>query len=513
LIAVVAGSIILATSVWLAYRPRPARVATNSTETAAPIERNRIEMMQCWFAVPTGRDARCGVLTVPEQWDEVQARLLHLRFVVFRGSDRSEADPIVYLAGGPGEPAGIDEASISRWWDWIRRANWLGKRDLVVFDYRGAGLSEPNMNCPELAEAAYRVFGKARSVAEAKQEWSTAASRCRDRLQETGIDLASYRTEIIAEDLHSLLEHLGYRSWDFLAVSYGTRVALDFVGRWPEGTRAVILDSVYPPNTSAYAESGRAAADAFAALFSECNQDRNCREEFPQLAETFRQLLRHAATAPVSVGLRVVEGQELRLDAAELTDALLQAFYDWREIAGLPATIAEASEGDTRLLQPLVQRALDTYTSTRISHGLFFSVECADEFPLSAPDDIGRAAAALPLFSDFIISNLPLTVCPSWPVVGTAATTPPTAGREVPMLMLSGELDPITPPDWAKRAAQSLPRATQIRFRGVGHGVLAAHDCAGLIVGRFLDNPARPPLDNCLLAVGPPAFRTDAKRH
>src|SRR5689334_18698670 len=102
-------------------------------------------MTQCWFAVPAGRDARCGVLTVPEQWDGAQSRLLRLRFVVFRGSNRSATDPIVYLAGGPGEPAGIDEASISYWWDWISRANWLGKRDLVVFDYRGVGLSEPNM--------------------------------------------------------------------------------------------------------------------------------------------------------------------------------------------------------------------------------------------------------------------------------------------------------------------------------------------------------------------------------
>jgi pimeloyl-ACP methyl ester carboxylesterase len=468
-------------------------------------------MTQCWFAVPAGRDARCGVLTVPEQWDAAQSRLLHLRFVVFRGSNRSETDPIVYLAGGPGEPAGIDEASISYWWDWIRRANWLGKRDLVVFDYRGVGLSEPNMNCPELAEAAYRVFGKARSVAEAKQEWSTAANRCRDRLQDKGIDLASYRTEIIAKDLHSLLEHLGYRSWDFLAVSFGTRVALDFIERWPEGTRAVILDSVDPPNTSAYVESGRAAADAFATLFSECNQDRDCRKEFPRLAETFHQLLQNAAITSVSIGPGVVEGQELRLDAAELTDALLQAFYDWRKIAGLPATIAAASEGDTRPLQPLVRHALDTYTSTRISHGLFFSVECADEFPLNAADDIERAAAALPLFSNFILSNLPLAVCPSWLAVGTSATTPPASGSAVPILMLSGELDPITPPEWAKRAAQSLPRAMQIRFRGVGHGVLAAHDCAGLVVGRFLDNPARPPLDNCLLAVGPPVFRTDVR--
>jgi pimeloyl-ACP methyl ester carboxylesterase len=511
------GMIAAAIVIWVERRPAPTaapddvttqNAETQSAEATPPTELGGIDTIPCWFPVSTGRENQCGVLRVPARWTVDRSRMLHLRFVVFRGAARSVNDPLVYLAGGPGDPAQIDAPSIAHWWDWIDRAKWLGKRDLVVFDYRGAGLSEPNMSCPELAEAAYRVFSDASSKESAREAWSTAAGRCRDRLQASGIDLASYRTETIAEDLHSLLQLLGYPAWNFLAVSYGTRVALAFIDRWPEGTRAVILDSVYPPDSNAYVESGRAAADAFAALFKECAEDRTCHKAFPALAETFGTILRRAATTPVTIDAGAPEGPQLHLDAAELIDLLLHAFYDWRDIAELPALIAALGDGNAQPLRPLGLRMLDTYTSTRISHGLFFSVECQDEFPFNARDDIERAAAALPLYSEFILSNLPLAVCPFWPAGEPAAAHRPSHPSGIPILMLSGELDGITPPNWAKLAAKGLPSATRVQFRGVGHGVLEAHDCAGLVVERFLDNPARPPFDDCLLAMGPPPFQT-----
>ncbi len=467
-----------------------------------------LRMMPCWFPLPPERDARCGALTVPEQWGAARSRMLHLRFVIFRGATEPAADPLIYLVGGPGEPAQIDADSISRWWNWIGQAKWPAKRDLVVFDYRGAGLSEPNMSCPELAETANRVFGEALSLEQAGKLWLAAVVRCRDRLSAAGIDLASYRTESIAEDLHNLLQQLGYKSWDLLAVSYGTRVALTFIDRWPEGTRAVVLDSVYPPGANAYAESAQAAADAFTALFRECAEDRPCRKAFPGLAGGFDEILRHAATAPVTVSLGAPQNRDVRLDTGRLADVLLQAFYDWHEIAKLPATITAVGAGDSRPLEPLVHRMLDAYGSARVSHGLFFSVECQDEFPFNARQAVDRAAAAAPLYRDFLLSNLPLTVCPAWPHGAPTALRKVANPSEVPILMLSGELDGFTPPRWSKVAADGMPGVTRIEFRGIGHGVLEAHDCAGLIVARFLDNPARPPFDDCLLTMGPPPFQT-----
>jgi pimeloyl-ACP methyl ester carboxylesterase len=490
--------------------PPAAVAAAPAAPERAPTPTAELEETPCWFPLPPGRAARCGVLAVPERRRAERSRLLHLRFVVFRGDKAEALDPIIYLNGGPGEPAAIDAAAIDRWWEWRDRTGWAKSRDLVVFDYRGVGLSEPAMQCHELAETAYRVFAEPLDSEQVRDAWSSAARRCAERLGTAGVDLAGYNTAAIAEDLHSLVGQLGYRSWDILAVSYGTRVALSFVDRWPAGTRAVVLDSVYPRGIAAYVDGGRAAAAAFAGVFKECAEDRACDAAYPRLAAVFDDVLQRAAASPLAVRLADPRGGPAiaaRLDDGKLVDVLLYAFYDWRDIDRLPAIIAALGQGDTHPLEGLATAALGTDVSPRTSQGLFFSVECHDEFPENPPAAVEQAAAALPRFRNFMLSGLPLAVCPVWPVGPIAAEPPAVDGGDVPILMLSGALDALTPPEWAKRAAETRRNAVQIEFRGVGHGVLEAHGCASIIVERFLSDPTRPPVDNCLLAVGPPQFQ------
>jgi pimeloyl-ACP methyl ester carboxylesterase len=470
-----------------------------------------IEDVPCWFAVPAGRSARCGSLAVPERWTGSPSRLLLLRFVVFRGDAGGAEDPVIYLAGGPGEPAQIDAESIGHWWEWIARAPWLRTRDLVVFDSRGVGLSEPTMGCPELADAAYQAFVEPLGADQASGVWSAAARRCHDRLAASGIDLASYNTAAIVEDVHSLITQLGYRQWNLLATSYGTRVALRFIDRWHDGTRAVVLDSVYPPNIDAYVDGGPAAAGVFAALFHDCESDKTCHAAFPSLRKSFEQVVRRAAANPITVAVPDPRGGpplEARLDDGKLIEVLFYAFYDWRRIGDLPAIITALAAADTRPLVSLARTALDNYISAAVSHGLFLSVECHDEFPFNPPAAVERATAELPLYRNFALSTLPLAACPAWPVGQAAREERRAATSEVPVLLLSGELDPVTPPRWAKVASEQLTHAVRLDFRGIGHGVLAAHACAGLIVGRFLTDPARSPVDDCLLAVAPPNFQS-----
>jgi pimeloyl-ACP methyl ester carboxylesterase len=519
-----AGLLLLAVLLWLRAPgppepnrmvPRLVSASTGATLPAAALNAAKpgVEDMPCWFAAPAGRSARCGSLAVPERWTGSPSRLIHLRFVVFRGDPGGPPDPIVYLAGGPGVPAQIDGDSIGHWWSWIASTPWLSRRDLVVFDSRGVGLSEPAMNCPELAAAAYDAFVAPLGADQGGALWSAAARRCHDRLVASGIDLASYNTDAIIEDVHSLITQLGYRRWNLLATSYGTRVALRFIDRWHDGTRAVVLDSVYPPNVAAYVEGGAAAAGVFAALFRDCESEKSCHAAFPTLRKSFEQVVRRAAVTPITVAVPDPRGGpplEARLDDGKLIEVLFYAFYDWRRIGDLPAIITALAASDTRPLVPLARMALDNYVSAQVSHGLYLSVECHDEFPFNTPAAIEHATAELPLYRNFALSTLPLSTCASWPVGQAASEERRAVASDVPVLLLSGELDPVTPPRWAKIASERLAHAMRFDFRGIGHGVLEAHACAGLIVGRFLADPARSPVDDCLLAVGPPNFQSVA---
>lgn len=502
------------------HRAPPPQVATpaatdNNAATASiaaitsNAKRATIETMPCWFTPPAERRARCGVLRVPERRDIATSRELDLRFTVLSPATAATADPVVYISGGPGEPAQLNAASISYWWNWIDREPWLRDRDLVLFDQRGVGVSEPRMSCPELVAAVRTVLQKALPLDASGEVWANAAGRCHDRLAASGIDLQSYNTAAIVADLKELLTGLGYRSPILLASSYGTRVALRLAADATVGIGGMVLDAPDPPEAHDYIDGAESAAAAFAALFRSCAAETACHDAFPSLAADFDRVVARAAAAPLRVAVSDPNGEtfSVQLDDAKLIETLFYAFYDWRRLQELPVIITALARGDDRPLGPLIRLGLENYDREGASLGLFLSVECHDDFFFNSREEIERVAATVPRFRKFALSNLPLAACPAWPVgrAGEAEHAPLT--RDVPILLFAGELDPATPPRWAESIQSRLPHAYLFKFPSIGHGVLGAQACASRLVGRFLADPSRRPSDDCLLlALGPPRF-------
>jgi pimeloyl-ACP methyl ester carboxylesterase len=470
----------------------------------------RIEPTDCWFAIPAGRGAHCGNLVVAEQYKAPKSRPLNLRFVVFEGTGPAHAtDPVIFISGGPGDPAQIDARGIGKWFSWVSRAAWLGQRDLVVFDQRGVGVSEPKMNCPELAEAGYKIFPKPMPRGAESELWAEAAKRCHERLVKSGLDLAFYNTRAIVEDLRQLIELLHYQKWTLFGVSYGTRVALDFLREHPGGTRAAILDSVYPPDARFYVDGPRNGQRAFQELFKECAAAPACNTSNPKLGESFERLVRRAATTPVEVTVpdpRTNKPVAVALDDGKVVEALFYGLYEWRVTQQIPAVITALDHGDTQPFAELVASAFASYAAEHESHGLFLSVECHDEFPFNDHAEVVKAAEQVPLLKSFALGTVPLMACPSWQVGRAADGERQGATGDLPVLIFDGELDPAVSPEWAKQAAKHLTHATTLRFPGIGHGVVAAHACADLLIGKFLTDSAKAPYDDCLLAIGSTPF-------
>jgi pimeloyl-ACP methyl ester carboxylesterase len=498
-----------APSLHLQANPIAAKSAPETTRAPAAA----IENVACWFSPPSGHTARCGILHVPEKRDAAGApRQLGLRFTILGHNTPAAVDPVVYISGGPGEPAQIDAASIGAWWSWMDREPWLHNRDLVLFDQRGVGLSEPRMDCPELVDAAYKVSEQALTLEASDSIWADAAGRCHAQLATSGIDLVNYNTASIVADLKDLLAQLGFRAPILLASSYGTRVALRLAADPAIGIGAMVLDSADPPEAHDYTDAATNAAAGFAGLFQTCAGDSLCEAAFPALAGDFYRSVARAAQAPFRVTVANPKGGSLvaQLDDGKLVESLFYAFYDGRRLEELPAVITALARGDTRPLEPLVRLGLDNYGDGGASLGLFLSVECHDDFAFNPRADVERAAAAAPPFRKFALSNLPLAACPSWPAGRAGEAEHASLTRDVPMLLLAGELDPATPPRWAEAVAARLPRAYLFKFPGVGHGVLGARGaqaCASRLVERFLADASRRPNDDCLLALSSPQFR------
>ena len=176
---------------------------------------------ECQFQIPQGQTAECGHLVVPEDRTNSDGPTITLPFAVFKSrSDNPAPDPIVYLAGGPGEKA---LESVPLIFDHFFTP-FLADRDVIVFDQRGAGFSDPALDCPEYQKMALDTLDQDLSVEEEASLSTEAISDCHDRLLADGANLAAYTTAENAADLSDLRQVLGYEEWNLYGGSYGTKL-------------------------------------------------------------------------------------------------------------------------------------------------------------------------------------------------------------------------------------------------------------------------------------------------
>jgi pimeloyl-ACP methyl ester carboxylesterase len=227
----------------------PAQATPTTVPTATPVPTPTawpapaFVVGTCPFALPSGVEEKCGTVAVPQDRSSDGSATFELEVVVFASeADAPAPDPLVYLAGGPGENA-IDTLRFT--FDDLFRP-FLKARDVVVFDQRGAGYSEPGAECEELAALEIDLLDRSLSIDEESALGVAAAQACYDRLMSAGVALDALSTAESAADVHSIMTALGYDEWDSLGISYGTRLAQTIMRDRPEGVRSVIRDSVVP---------------------------------------------------------------------------------------------------------------------------------------------------------------------------------------------------------------------------------------------------------------------------
>jgi pimeloyl-ACP methyl ester carboxylesterase len=255
--------------------------------------------VDCWFPVEVGFSASCYRFRVPENRSDQASLDLELPVVVISmPATRRRADPIVYLAGGPGDGAWIDAERMGFWWRFVRNNAWLNQRDLLLVDQRGTGNVVPRMDCPEL-EALMLPLGLGRDTDAAIRMIGEGAGRCHARVESEGHDPSSYTTEESARDLHDIHEALARGPWNVYGLSYGTRLALAYLRLFPSDFRAVILDSSDPPHVDFYGEHAWNTQRAFDTLLDACERDNACRSWYPNLSRRLLALVDRLNVAPI----------------------------------------------------------------------------------------------------------------------------------------------------------------------------------------------------------------------
>jgi pimeloyl-ACP methyl ester carboxylesterase len=411
----------------------------------------------------------CGSVTRPLDPAQPQGRSIEVQYVVVPAMARNKLpDPVFLLAGGPGQSA-IEVAP--KVLPLLQRLN--NRRDLVFVDQRGTGRSAP-LECED-----------PRHLALAEQSDPERQLRllvqCRDRLAALPYgDLRQFTTTIAMQDLDAVRAQLGAERIDLVGVSYGTRAALEYQRQFPQHVRRSVIDGVAPPDMvlpASIALDGQAALDG---VFVACEAEPACRQARPALRADWARLL-DGLPRQVSVAHPLTGRTEtFTLTREMLLSTLRGPLYVPSFAAALPHAMGEATRGR---FEPLfgLNALFGARRGMALAMGMHFSVVCAEDAP--------RMSTQPPPAGDFgaSVSRLYERACAVWPRGSVPAAFYGIAPAPAPVMLLSGGLDPVTPPRHGERVARALgANALHVVVPNAGHGVLGV-GCMADVLFRFID--------------------------
>ncbi len=425
-------------------------------------------------------DARCGSVSRPLDPARADGPRIDVHYVVLPALARNKKpDPVFFLAGGPGQSAIALAGPLSR-----QLSRLSNRRDVVLVDQRGTGRSAPlACDAPDPARPLAELADMA--AVEARLQ------RCRAALQALPHgDLRQYTTTIAMTDVDAVRQALGAAQVNIVGGSYGTRAALEYLRQFPQQVRRAVIDGVAPPDMVLPASIAPDAQAALDALEAACVAEPACASRYPALRERWQQLL---ATLPREIGvLHPVTGQPERLTLTrDLAVSMLRGpLYSPALASALPLAITEAASGRFEALFGLGGALGSGRKEMQLAEGMHFSVVCAEDAPrLDAAPATGPAAgqaAASPAFGS-VFADLYRRTCADWPrgAVPEAFYTLPPAPAAT--LVLSGGLDPVTPPRHGERTARALgAKARHVVVPHAGHGVMSL-GCMRDVLFRFID--------------------------
>lgn len=434
-------------------------------------------------------DVRCGSVRVPENPRNNSGRQLDLFVVVARatGSDRAP-DPFLLLAGGPGQAGSLMGEFATDAFGRVRE-----RRDIVLMDVRGTGRSSP---------LACRLMRRSADLVDWTMYPGDAVRLCRDSLSRQA-DLTMYTTSIIADDIEAVRRDFDWPALNLYGTSYGSRVALAYLRQHPTSVRALVLKAVAPPAMVApmnYAEDSEAA---FRLLERDCRADTACARAFPNVRADLDSVLARAQQGR----LRAAVGTDtLAVSRDAVASVILGNLQSTGARSRLPLLLRSAARGDVTPLTGLIVQYRQQLDAT-LAMGMHLSAACADD-----GNRLDVAAARATDDRTFLGSSrvrMLAEACTIWTPMPEARDTHAPVRSNAPVLLVSGELDPNTPPRWAEQAQRTLSNARHVVLRGVAHSWSNVTHCGADFVAEFVRQASVRDLNvSCAEKSSAPAFLT-----
>ncbi len=450
------------------------------------------------------QDYTFGYLEVLENRNKPTGNTIKLPVYIFKSRNpNSKKNPIIYTVGGPGSTT-MPSAQYMNYY------KYLDDRDFILVEQRGTQFAQPSLNCPEWSKAIYESHLPNFDTTTYDSLFAKAATSCKTRLQQKGVDLNGYNTNEIAADINDLVYVLNIKEYNLLTISYSTKIAQVLLRDYPERIRSVVMDSPLPLEVNYDEESVANLLKMAHTLLSDCASDATCNNAFPNLKNRFFEYLKEKTENPLRVVVKNPTNE--KRETFYLKGEDLITTFSSTSIANIPLEIEKLLNNDLSTIKKQLSYLFekpDTFNGYGL--GMRLSVWCAEEYPFNSQERITTETNKYPETKGLSPVVFDKEVCDIWSVQKVNAIENKPIKSNIPVLLINGGYDSDTPVKWASAMKDNLPNSFHLIFEGWTHtpttnwsnpcGMQAAHD--------FFNTPNQRPAPECLKSIKSPTFKIE----
>jgi pimeloyl-ACP methyl ester carboxylesterase len=442
---------------------------------------------------------RCGKYEVYEDREAKSGRKIALNILVLPalGATR-KPDPVFYFEGGPGGSA-VAAAKSPAFRDLLKR--WRAERDIVFVDQRGTGESNPlrcDLTDPDDMQGYFSTDNSVNRLGK--------VTECRDKLSKVA-NLALYTTSIAMDDLDEVRQAMGYDKINLFGGSYGTRAALVYLRQHGDRVRSAVLDGVAPTNFKLPLPFSKGVQNGLERVFSDCAAEPACHKAFPDVKGDLEKALARLDKGPVTTtAFNTVkkQPQQISMTRGAFIDLVRLMLYEPQSISLLPLILHQSAEGEFGGIAT-IGFIVEHQLVGMLAGGMSLSVICAEDTPFISETDIKQATDGT-YYGDWR-ARATIAACKEWPRGKIPANYSEPVKSDVPVLMISGDVDPVTPPWLAADAASHLTHSKQIVGKSWSHSSIS--DCGNRVMAEFMSRGTSDGLDAACMQEGKrPPFNT-----
>ncbi|ACK44617.1 TAP domain protein [Shewanella baltica OS223] len=454
-------------------------VKSQQTQAAADIARNMANNTDTCYVEGVSDRLNCGFVTVPENPNKPDGKQIQVHYVVLPAvKNVNHEEALLAIAGGPGQSAIDNAAGFDAMLSKVRQ-----QRDILLIDQRGTGRSNL-LTCDEGAQSPL-------SFDDDNADTLAETQKC---LAKIDADVTQYGSLNAIKDFEAVRQHLGYKKLHIYGISYGTRMAQLYMRLYPAHLATVTLDGIVPMQQSVL-EIGASIDRGFDLLFKDCQETTACHAQFPELKAEFDQVAASLAKAPVMENVYdPVTGEKtmLTMTRGKFYGSIRMALYQANVRALVPHAIHQAAKHN---FQPILGLYSLTIDNAGMAMGMHASVVCGEDMHRITP--AMREQAQHSFMGKTMLEGLEAT-CEVWKIPAVDDSFSEPISSDIPTLLLSGEIDPATPPSWGELAMEKLTNAKHFVAPYATHGV-AYQSCANNLIADLVRSGSVKDLDGeCL---------------